>query len=492
MGNVLAAHMKANTTGTNKDNVDYDWNNGTLLGELIEKALIKNNTVLVKKACCLGMVHDGVRDETQNLPRINVPIANIGRNTFKNSAKENNLLKRNNKGVVTVPEFNKNDTGVPDADGNFTKIHDHITLFDELPEKDSRNFHVKPRNSEWYKSSNTDMKEIFNSRGMVTKKLYLRKNAGKGEKLLNPESCKLRPESWETIQNNNVQNYLPYLGRGLGLKSYDETNTEACDAFFGYYSKNNAKERECVTTITENGKTKNIINRDKPGCNTFIKSGDTDYAGYKRENDNFFNPMFSYPYESACLKAPYGSIYTDTQNGENKYSESYLFNLDPVSANPIGTDKFCQDMTSAPSLGESYALLQYRTQANKPLCINKIEFNDVEAEEINIQGVNMENNCGVKEDNSELPTDAREGEPNETTPTDDIIENQNKAASDNSNRRQAAQAAKNNEAKESRQNNIAEDSVSNQFSDLNQLYLIGGGAFFIICCILIMFIVMNR
>ena len=79
MGNVLTVHMKANKNGTNKNNVDYDWNNGTLLGELIEKALLKNtpaqkktqlnptdyNSVLIKKACCLGLVHDGKRDESK-------------------------------------------------------------------------------------------------------------------------------------------------------------------------------------------------------------------------------------------------------------------------------------------------------------------------------------------------------------------------------------------------------------------------------------------
>ena len=42
MGNVLAAHMKQDTTGTNSENVDYDWNNGTLFGDFIEQSLLKN------------------------------------------------------------------------------------------------------------------------------------------------------------------------------------------------------------------------------------------------------------------------------------------------------------------------------------------------------------------------------------------------------------------------------------------------------------------
>ena len=516
MGNVLAAHMKQNTTGVNSENVDYDWNNGTLLGDFIEKSLLKNtpaqkalqgadatdyNSVLIKKACCLGIIHEGKRNQSDlaKLPKINVPIANVGVSRL----------------------------GLPDGDGNFQTLNDHETLFDNLPVKGndssfaktqdkSKDFFIKPRNPNWSKSDprNKDMKEIFNSHGMVVKKMKFRDSSN--NKLLTEAACNMKREkAWEEVSTNSVQSYTPYGEKGsLSNKAYDDQATDACDGFFGYYGRQHIRDRQCLIKYEKNGETKYKIDPSRPGCGGTYKGTDKDYQQYVRPDEINYQPAHSYPNELACLNSAYGSTYTD-KDKQNIYTAGGVFFGDPLLSDPLSIDTRCMQNTAS-DWGEPYALQSHRAKANARECVNAIVFNDIEVGgNFEVSDIDQSNICDpipnttnntTTED--ELDEETEEGTPPpDDTPVDEQIEKEEAQASSEAAQAESKQAAENKAANEKaatekkeaeakaegeKQQTDSDKFDIAKFYEENQVAVLGGGGLFLCCCILIIFMMMRR
>ena len=511
MGNVLAAHMKQNTTGVNSENVDYDWNNGTLLGDFIEKSLLKNtpaqkalqgadatdyNSVLIKKACCLGIIHEGKRDQSDlaKLPKINVPIANVGVSRL----------------------------GLPDGDGNFQTLNDHDTLFDDLPVKGknssfaktkdkSKNFFIKPRHQNWSKSdpTNKDLKEIFNSHGMVVKKMKFRDSSNK--KLLTEAACNMKREkAWEDVSTNSVQSYTPYGEKGsLSGKAYDDQATDACDGFYGYYGRQHIRDRQCLIEYEKNGETKYKIDTSRPGCGGTYKGTDKEYQQYVRPDDINYQVAHSYPNDLACLNSAYGSTYTD-KNKQNIYTAGGVFLGDPNLSDPLSIDIRCMQ-NNASDQGESYALRQHRTLANSTKCVNALVFNDVEVGgNFEVSDIDQSNVCSSETNNTtteqELDENTEEGSPPaDDTPVDEQIAKEEAQVAAEAAQAESKQAAENKaaeekaaaEKKEAEAEGETKDTESDefdiaQFYEENQVAVLAGGGLFLCCCILMIFMMMRR
>jgi hypothetical protein len=527
MGNVLAAHMKENTSGVNSENVDYDWNNGTLLGDFIEKALLKNtpaqkavegsnatdyNSVLIKKACCLGIVHEGKRDQTDlaKLPKINVPIANVGVSKL----------------------------GLPNSKGKFETLNDHKTLFDDLPVKGnnssfakirnkSKDFFIRPRKDNWFKSdpTNKNMKEIFNSHGMIVKKMKFRDSSNK--KLLTEAACNMKREkSWEEVGTNSVQSYTPYAEKGsLSSKTYDDGTTQACDGFFGYYGRQHVRDRECLIEYKKDGETKYKIDTDRPGCGGTYKSSDKkEYQQYVRPDDINYQTVHSYPNDLACLNSAYGSTYTD-KNKQNIYTAGGVFLGDPNLADPLSIDIRCMQ-NNASDWGEAYALQSHRVKANASECVNAIVFNDIEVGgNFEVSDIDQSNICNPVTTNT-TETELDEGEeavpPIDDVPIDDQIamevaeagaeiaeaekqqaaenkepkeqdaENDKAKEQDAENDKAKEQDAENDKAKEQDAENVVEADTSNFYEENQVFILTGGGIFLFVCCICVFIMITRR
>lgn len=501
MGNVLTAHMKHNTTGSNKDEVDHEWNNGTLLGELIEKALLKNtpaqkelqksngmtetayNPVLKKKACCLGLVHDGKRneDDPAKLPKINAPIANIG--------------------VASM--------GLPKQDGTFNPINDHETLFDSLPATGndssfadtkihSNTFAIKPNAAKWNETSpnNKDMKEIFNSHGMIVKKLKMRDNAG--NKLLRTDDCKMKREHWESVSTNSIQEYTPYVEKGsLPGKSFDDSTTEVCDGFFGYYGRQHIRDRQCLVEYEKNGEKRYKIDSDRPGCGDMYENNGKEYKQYVRQDEINYQPVFSYPNDLACLNSPYGSTFTD-KNGANVYTAGGVFEGDPITANPLGIDTRCM-MNSASEWGEPYALQTHRAEANSAKCVNALVLNDIEAETVNISDINQTNECSANStettnETSELDESSGEAEPSsDDPPIENDVAGQEQQDKDERETAENEIAKKNASApKVAEPTSASAEKIEDKKSISKNPFILYGSGAFLFVCILVFILVLLR
>ena len=498
MGNVLAAHMK--NTG---ENADFNWNNNTLLGEFIEKALLKNtkaqkeyeknvlgkseptdyNSVLIKRACCLGIPYDDKKPH-DTLPVVNVPIANIGYNS----------------------------TGLPDKDGKFNVVEDHTTLFDELPLKDKTNkFNIKPKDSKWFETQpiNEDRKNTFNSGGMIIKKLRFKNN--KGEKLLTPEQCNMKRESWESVTDNNVRKYEAYNKTGVQGKVYDvTTGTDVCDAFYQYYGKNQVNNRQCVIPDPENPGN-DIINSKQPGCGETIEDPNDNESSksyfYTDKGQNLtFTPQYHYPNDLACINSPYGSVYTD-EGGRNPYRAGSVYPVDFTLANPIGIDMRCSGNVNEPvQWGEAYTTTNYRKEANSTKCVNAVVFNNIKADNVNVSDINQTNDC----DTTDVPPS--QPEPPDDTPiddgedenTDEIVErseaerqaardaNSRKFAQDNAEEERKEQQEIREAAQKAEETELTEKNDLMNFLQKNMLFVGGGVAIFMCICILFIFLMMRR
>lgn len=496
MGNVLAAHMK--NTG---ENADYNWNNKTLLGETIEKALLKNtpaykkyekdylkksnptdyNSVLIKRACCLGIPYNDKKSES-SLPVINVPIANIGYNS------KNKLV-----------------SGLPDADGKFTRVQDETSLFDNLPTKDKKynKYFIAPRNSTWSETQpvNEDRKSTFNSGGMIIKKLQFKNN--KGEKLINEEQCTMTRESWESVTENKPQKYESYSKTGTQGRVYDvETTTDVCDAFYQYYGKNQIVNRQCIVPDPDNPDN-DIIDPNQPGCSTGVPDDDGTMQNYfytDKGQSLTFTPQYHYPNDLACINSPYGSVYTD-KGGKNPYRAGSVYPVDYSLANPIGIDMRCSGNINEPvNWGEAYTTTNYRKEGNSTKCVNALVLNNIKADNVEVSDINQTNDCDTVDAPPQEPDEEDEEESelqnDETENTDAIVENEKaqlKAEADENSRKIATENAI--YEKEEAEKKTAKQQEEPNFLEMileNEMYLYGGIGFFVLCCFIFIIIVMRR
>jgi hypothetical protein len=464
MGNVLTAHMK----GVGDDPDSY-WNNNTILGETIEKALLKNtpaqqqlerelgyldptreNTTLIKRACCLGIPYEGKKLE-ENMPIIKVPIANVGLQVGIPVATRDD-------GKLLYPDDSSN-LGLPNKNGKFKHIDDSATLFNNLREKDKKYnlYPVKPRNNDWYKTEplNDDHQKTFNSGGMIIKKLRFKDNNGK--KLIKESQCSQKKEKWETVDETGIRKYESYNHTGGPGKTYDESVTTVCDSFYKYYGQHTIWERGCIIEDEDND-VADVIDYNQPGCGTTIQVPDLQppqietfvewfedtNSGEASDENNiipeiksekyFYNdkgvsytPQFHYPNDLACVNSPYGSVYTDTgtrRKGthQNPYSAGSVFTVTPSLANPIGIDRRCKGNINNPvSWGEAYTTTDYRKEGNSVKCVATVVMNNIKADTVEVSDIEQTNDCDAittQKDKDDIDNEGKEVDPS----TSDVAE----------------------------------------------------------------------
>ena len=384
MGNVISGQQSLSDL---KGKDSTMWNNGTIFGKEIERIIIKNNKVLQKRACCMGLT-DG-QPNTGNA--LEVPIANIGITDFGDYASKDNF---DDEWTKTV----KNNYVYKDDDG---KVIDNENPYE--------NAFVKEQIGDMIPKSN---KKRLMSQGMTIKNLGFSKE--------NVPSCSLEPttDRFTETSKTSVQVYEGYPGDKTKRQGENSKKREVCDNLMQMYAENSVVERQCITTCGDikdlsedeldelgfgkvcRGKRDSapILDLRKHGC----KQGD-ELVKNSNDNENY-HPAFHYPVEATCDLSPYGELY----NSKNHFGN--VFNSDALLRDKVNTmDVSCIERENygiKNGITKHGAYLKHAYLINQVNCVNSTSLNNVRITAGNSAKVKIHQNsdCVNTSTNSEKAT----------------------------------------------------------------------------------------
>ena len=355
MGNVISGQQDLSDL---KGKDSTMWNNGTIFGKEIERIIIKNNKVLQKRACCMGIT-DG-QPNTGNA--LEVPIANIGITDFGGYASSKNFDNEWDKAV-------KSNYAYKDSDGEVLKN-----------ENPYENAFVKENLGDMMPTS--DEKRLM-SQGMTIKNLGFSKE--------NVPSCSLEPttDRFTETSKTSVQVYEGYPGDKTKRQGENSKKREVCDNLMQMYAENSVMERQCITTCGDikdlsedeldelgfgkvcrgKGDSAPILDLRKHGC----KQGD-ELVTNSNDNENY-HPAFHYPVEATCDLSPYGELYNST----NHFGD--VFNSDALLRDKVNTmDVSCIERENygiKNGITKHGAYLKHAFLINQVNCVNSTSLNNV-------------------------------------------------------------------------------------------------------------------
>jgi len=364
------------------------WNNGTIFGKEIERIIIKNNPVLQKRACCMGIT-DGQPNTGNGLE---VPIANIGISDFGGYASKNNFDKKWNKTV--------NDNYVyKDDDG---KVIENANPYEDEFVKTELGDTMMPT---------SDPKRLM-YQGMTIKNLGFSKE--------NVPSCSFEPtkDRFNETSKTGTQEYKGYPQDKDNRTAETETSRRTCDTFMEAYSKQSIIERQCITTCGEirdidqdeldtlgfgkvcrgKGGDKKILDVRKPGC----RQGEELIRNIGESSS--FHPAFNYPTESTCELSPYGDLY----NSDAGKHLGKVFNSSAILRKKVNfVDSACFGREDYDE-GVNAAYLKLDFLQNDMQCVNVADFNNVNINAGNSAKVNVrqESSCANTTTDSSKATPA--------------------------------------------------------------------------------------
>ena len=384
MGNVISGQQDLSDL---KGKDSTMWNNGTIFGKEIERIIIKNNPVLQKRACCMGLT-DGQPNAENGLE---VPIANIGITDFGGYASSKNFDNKWNKAV-------KNNYVYTDGDGE--------VLENENPYE---NDFVKENLGDMMPTS--DAKRLM-SQGMTIKNLGFSKE--------NVPSCSFEPTKDRFVETSKTgtKEYKGYPQDKDNRKAETQQSRKTCDTFMEAYSKQTIVERQCITTCGEIrdidqeeldtlgfGKVcrgqdpdKKILDVRKPGC----RQGDELIRNPGEPSS--FHPAFNYPTESTCELSPYGDLY----NSDAGKHLGKVFNSSAILRKKVNfVDSACFGRENYDE-GKNAAYLKLDFLQNDMQCVNVADFNNVKINAGKTAKVNVrqESSCANTRTDSSKATPA--------------------------------------------------------------------------------------
>jgi len=412
MGNVISGQQDlSDLKGTDST----QWNNGTIFGKEIERIIIKNNPVLQKRACCMGLT-DGQPNSGKALE---VPIANIGITDFKKYPSSSDYDNKRN--------FNKN------FDKKWKKTVNGNYVYKNSDGKVIKN--VNPYENEFVKTNledtmmpTSDPKRLM-AQGMTIKNITFAKE--------NVPSCSFEPTTDRFVETSktSTQEYKGYSADKTKRQSEKPKNREVCDNLMQMYTENSVIERQCITTCGDikdieqdeldelgfgkvcRGKNDSapILDLRKPGC----KQGD-ELVKNSNDNENY-HPAFHYPVEASCELSPYGELYNSTNHFGN------VFNSDSLLRDKVNTmDLSCIERENygiKNGITKHGAYLKHAFLINQVNCVNATSLNNVQITAGNSAKVKIHQNsdCVNKSTNSDkatpaLPTGEMDNNDSESTP----------------------------------------------------------------------------
>ena len=297
MGNVIAAQRTKNTGSHG----DHQWNNGSLFGAAIEEILIKDNVLLQKRACCMGVTEVKGSDQMYNdgINGLEVPIANIGvgydtldrADSLTSSEKWKNHVKNlhvgrpgeNKNPFKTLTE--KEETKTPEeetktADETADETAEEETkTADETAEEETKTPEEETKTADETADETADDIQLYadvlrnykraadnNSymaHGMVVKNVSFSKESV-GYKEESPEEdenpgCLFDPTEDadigfdENTQNDEARKYTSYSADKTEREKATQGERATCDNFMRNYAKHTVGEenRNCITTCGE-------------------------------------------------------------------------------------------------------------------------------------------------------------------------------------------------------------------------------------------------
>jgi hypothetical protein len=354
MGNVISGQQDLSDL---KGEDSTFWNNGTIFGREIERIIIKDNPVLQKRACCMGIT-DGQPNTGKGLE---APIANIG-----------------------VQVYN------PSSGDIDSKWDDHVGGGYTFTKNGNDVVNANPYENEFVKTNLEDTKmptsvpKRLMSQGMTIKNLSFSKE--------NVPTCTLEPttDRFEETSKTGTQEYKGYPGDKTKRQSENPANREVCDNLMQMYAENSVKERQCITTCGDikdisqdeldelgfgkvcRGKDDSdpILDLRKHGC----KQGD-ELVKNSNDNENY-HPAFHYPVEASCDLSPYGELYNSTNHFGN------VFNSDELLRDKVNTmDVSCIERENygiKNGITKHGAYLKHAFLINQVNCVNSTKLNNVQ------------------------------------------------------------------------------------------------------------------
>ena len=308
MGNVISAQYDSKRVTREKRSgiTPSNWNNGTLLGKKIEEILIKNNTVLQKRACCMGLTQGQPNADSDNNYGLEVPIANIGIGPAKDWGLKN----------YTGAEWRAHHG--EDMSANDNPYENEYVV----SQSKGKHYEVNP---------DADVKTLL-SRGMVTKNLEFHSG--------NVPTCTFDTEI-DMFTENETSSTKEYRGYDSATNYVEGGDSKelrtTCDNLMTKYAMHSIKERNCITTCGDikslssqeletsgfgpickdpNGgmfeDSKQIIDVRNAGCN----ASTTHALG---QDPVAFHAAFNYPNEAACLLSSAGRAYNDERKLGNLF-----------------------------------------------------------------------------------------------------------------------------------------------------------------------------
>lgn len=218
-------------------------------------------------------------------------------------------------------------------------------------------------------------KRILSKNGMVVKRLNLKHITGEDKN----KFCNL----------DNKQFTAP-------LSASDENVTQHCDAFYTNYCAKIADDMKCYKR--KEGKL--VLDREKPECST--KDNDEKTFPYLAEYDQ----ISQYPEDCSCINSMYGETYNDKTESRN------LFNIPSGEQAPLVADTACSTRAFGAygdaKKGSAYVTLGHRSKKSVVICTNELNLDGVDAENVILDNINLENNCGPATSQDEKQLDKAE------------------------------------------------------------------------------------
>ena len=384
MGNVISGQQDLSDL---KGKDSTMWNNGTIFGKEIERIIIKNNKVLQKRACCMGLT-DGQPNTGNGLE---VPIANIGITDFGGYASKNNFDDKWKKAV-------KGNYIYKDGEGEVLE-------------------NVNPYENDFVKEKLGDMMPTSDAKRLMSQGMTI-KNLGFSKE--NVPSCSFEPTKDRFVETSKTgaQEYKGYPQDKDTRTAETESSRRTCDTFMEAYSKQTIIERQCITTCGEIrdidqdeldtlgfGKVcrgqdpdKKILDVRKPGC----RQGDELIRNPGEPSS--FHPAFNYPTESTCELSPYGDLY----NSDAGKHLGKVFNSPAILRKKVNfVDSSCFGRENYGE-GVNAAYLKLDFLKNDMQCVNVADFNNVRINAGNSAKVNVrqESSCANTRTDSSKATPA--------------------------------------------------------------------------------------
>lgn len=353
MGNVIAAQ----SAPSNK------WHNGTLFGKELEKILIKNNTVLQKRACCMGLTSG----QPNAAAGLEVPIANVGFNGYDIGESWETHVGANLKRAT--PNTN------PYEDDDVK-----TQLSDMMP-------------------SDIDAR-LLRSHGMVVRNLHF--NAE------NVPTCSFETENtlFKESMTQGVREYKGYTLDTTAQQKLTSTERQTCDNFMQQYSKQTIVDRQCITTC---GDIKDIDDETMAALGFGMvcdeapddkKIIDVRKAGCRAETENafgydppFYHSAFHYPNDTACMLSAYGKMYN---NGAKEYIGNLFQVPINIQKNVHSMDPYCNAKSKYTDTTNA-AYYNHDMLTSPVTCLSFVDIKNVKVNagrdaEINIR---QDTSCGV-------------------------------------------------------------------------------------------------